>query len=351
MIQERRRRASSVHGEVKDELCPPRIPGHPNPSTVDQDDDRTYAFAATAAILSAAGVSAEAFATAWWLALAVGLAGSLLTITTGAIDWLSISRGTPLWRTATTHALVMAAASAVFAVAVATGHSSYTGRSIDTAPLVLTIAGLAVLAVGGWLGGALTYVHGMRVSGLPDEPALKASSPIPHEEKSKPPSSKTHVDWRVPWRAPTLRSAEIPAKRPLLAEWSRVPKPRAQVRFLPGAFSFMVCARNIGAMRWARESVVRPLVVRAPQPLVPDVTRAPLQSLNSSVKERPASALTQEEGPQQGAGLLVCLNCQRFGCFRACTDFRFSRRPSRCSVSRRMARRCRHTGDSSRRCC
>jgi hypothetical protein len=40
-----------------------------------------------------------------------------------------------------------------------------------------------VLTVGGWLGGAITYVHGMRVLSLPDEPATRAASPVPHEEK------------------------------------------------------------------------------------------------------------------------------------------------------------------------
>jgi uncharacterized membrane protein len=161
------------------------IPGHPIHPPLTGMTIGTYTFAATAAILSAAGVSPDAFATAWWLALAVGLAGSLLTISTGAIDWLQISRGTPLWRTATTHALVMVVATTLFAVALAIGHGSYVGRSVDTGPLVVTIAGLAVLAVGGWLGGALTYVHGMRVLGLPDEPALRASSPVPHDETSE----------------------------------------------------------------------------------------------------------------------------------------------------------------------
>jgi hypothetical protein len=35
------------------------------------------------------------------------------------------------------------------------------------------------LTVGGWLGGTITFVHGMRVLSLADEPAAAAASPLP----------------------------------------------------------------------------------------------------------------------------------------------------------------------------
>ena len=35
------------------------------------------------------------------------------------------------------------------------------------------------------MGGGITYVHGMRVLNLPDEPARRAMSPLPDEEKVK----------------------------------------------------------------------------------------------------------------------------------------------------------------------
>jgi hypothetical protein len=48
---------------------------------------------------------------------------------------------------------------------------------------VLTLIGFVLLTTGGWLGGAIVYVHGMRVLGLPREDAAKAVAPVPTPEK------------------------------------------------------------------------------------------------------------------------------------------------------------------------
>lgn len=159
------------------------LPGHPIHPPLTDATIGAYTFAFVAAILSKVGVADEAAAKAWWLALVVALAVSALTVLAGVVDWLSITRGTPLFRTATTHMIVMASASVLFVLAAVFGHACYVDGSISTGPFVLTIAGFALLAVGGWLGGAITYVHGMRVLSLADEPTLKAVSPVPTPEK------------------------------------------------------------------------------------------------------------------------------------------------------------------------
>ena len=48
---------------------------------------------------------------------------------------------------------------------------------------MLTLVGFVALTAGGWLGGTITYVHGMRVLSLVDEPALEAAAPVPSDEK------------------------------------------------------------------------------------------------------------------------------------------------------------------------
>jgi uncharacterized membrane protein len=154
-------------------------PGHPTHPPLTDATIGAYTFAFVAAILSKAGVAEQAAAKAWWLALVVALASSVLTVSTGLLDWLKISRGTPLFRTATTHLLVMVAASILFLLAALFGHSSYVASRIDTGPFVLTILGFVALTLGGWLGGTITYVHGMRVLSLVDEPAAVAASPVP----------------------------------------------------------------------------------------------------------------------------------------------------------------------------
>jgi uncharacterized membrane protein len=159
------------------------LPGHPIHPPLTGMTIGTYTFAAIAAIVSKAGLSSHAFATAWWLALVVGLIGSALTVATGFVDWLTITWWTPLWKTTTLHALAMATASVFFGIALGIGHSGYADGRVSTAGLVLTLVGFGALTTGGWIGGAVTYVHGMRVLGLPEEPAQRAIAPVPHDEK------------------------------------------------------------------------------------------------------------------------------------------------------------------------
>jgi uncharacterized membrane protein len=136
-----------------------------------------YTTATILACLGAAGVAEEALAKGWWIALLVGLGFGALAAVTGLLDWLSISRGTPLWRTATTHMLVMVLATILFAVTAIVGYAGYDDGEVGVVALVLVLCGFVVLSVGGWLGGAIVFVHGMRVLGLPDESAASAVTP------------------------------------------------------------------------------------------------------------------------------------------------------------------------------
>ncbi len=154
------------------------MPGHPSHPPLTDVTIGAYSFATIAAILSKCGVAAGGFAHAWWLALVVGACSSVFTVGTGFFDWLKISSGTPLWRTATFHALTMASASVLFVLAIIFGHSSYVAAHVSTGSLVLIV-------VGGTMGGAITYVHGMRVLNLVDEPAARAIMPSTHSEKQR----------------------------------------------------------------------------------------------------------------------------------------------------------------------
>ena len=161
------------------------MPGHPSHPPLTDVTIGAYSFATIAAILSKAGLATGGFAHAWWLALVVGACSSLFTVGTGFLDWLKISSGTPLWRTATLHALTMASGSVFFVVAIFVGHSSYVAAQLSTGPFVLTLFGFALLTAGGTMGGAITYVHGMRVLNLVDEPTARAIVPSTHDEKEQ----------------------------------------------------------------------------------------------------------------------------------------------------------------------
>jgi uncharacterized membrane protein len=82
-------------------------PGHPLHPPLTDVTIGAYTFATIAAILNKVGIADQAAAKGWWLALAVALCSSVLTVGAGFVDWLAIERGTPLFRTATTHMLVM----------------------------------------------------------------------------------------------------------------------------------------------------------------------------------------------------------------------------------------------------
>jgi uncharacterized membrane protein len=143
-----------------------------------------YTAATVLACLGAAGVAEEALAKGWWITLLVGLGFGALAAVTGLVDWLSITRGSPLWRTATTHMAVMILATVLFAAAALVGYRGYDDGEVGAGALVLVLCGFVVLTVGGWLGGAIVFVHGMRVLGLPDEPAASAMAPG-GEEKTR----------------------------------------------------------------------------------------------------------------------------------------------------------------------
>ena len=159
------------------------LPGHPLHPPLTDATIGAYTFATIAAILSKAGVAEGGFAQAWWLALIVALCATVLTALTGLADWLTITWGSEIWKTATLHALANVTAGVIFLIALLTGHSGYVDHHVATGPFILTLIGLCALTVGGWLGGAVVFVHGMRVLSLPEEPAQRAVAPVPHEEK------------------------------------------------------------------------------------------------------------------------------------------------------------------------
>lgn len=161
------------------------LPGHPLHPPLTDAAIGAYTAATVLAVLHVLGVSEENTATAWWLTLVVAQVVSGLAAITGFADWLQISFGTRLWRTATAHFVAMVLTSAIFALTIFLGHGDYVDRDISGVPFLLTIIGFGMLTLGGWLGGTIVFVHGMRVLGLAEEPAAKAVSPVPTPEKEK----------------------------------------------------------------------------------------------------------------------------------------------------------------------
>jgi uncharacterized membrane protein len=140
------------------------LPGHPLHPPLTDATIGTYTFATVAAVLSKVGIAEHGLAQAWWLALVLGLVVTVPTALAGLADWLLITRGSPLWKTATLHLTAMVTASVFFLLAAVFGHSSYREHHITGGPFVLTLVGFVLLTTGGWLGGSIVFRYGMRVA-------------------------------------------------------------------------------------------------------------------------------------------------------------------------------------------
>ena len=161
------------------------LPGHPLHPPLTDATIGIYTFATLAALTDVLSITNTAGAQGWWLALILGLATTVLTALTGLADWLTLTWGSELWKTATTHMIAMVSATVFFAVAAIVGHDNYVAGNVDAAGLILTLVGFGLLTLGGWLGGAVVFVHGMRVLSLVDEPAGRAMAPAAHPEKQE----------------------------------------------------------------------------------------------------------------------------------------------------------------------
>ena len=147
-------------------------------------------------IAGAAGLEEEAMAKGALLALSGGLIVALPTSLTGLLDYLDIPKRTPARKLAVYHLLVMLAATATFAVTWLAQRPGYNDGEVTSLGLILGVAALGLLTIGGTLGGALAYVYGVRVVKR-DVPLADALIPGRLEEK-RPQAAAATVAVRQP---------------------------------------------------------------------------------------------------------------------------------------------------------
>ena len=146
------------------------MPGHPAHPPLTDATIGMFVFAAALAVIGALGWIEDTAGKACWLALIGGLIVALPTAATGFADWVRLEWGSPRWRTATQHLTAMVTAVILFAVAAWLQHAGYDRGEVTTGGLIFSVVGLVALTAGGWLGGAIVYVHGYRVLAAGAEP-------------------------------------------------------------------------------------------------------------------------------------------------------------------------------------
>jgi uncharacterized membrane protein len=97
---------------------------------------------------------------------------------TGLLDWLDIPKGTPARTVATIHLWLMVTATVLFALTWLAQLDGYKDDEVRDLALVLGLAALAFLALGGNIGGANVFVYGIRVLKAEDTPAREALNPF-----------------------------------------------------------------------------------------------------------------------------------------------------------------------------
>ena len=164
-------------------------PGHPSHPPLTGVSIGAYTVAAALLVLGAAGLEEPAMAHGALLATSAGLLLAPPTLLTGLLDWRDLPPRTPKRKLANVHLVTMLAATALFAVSWFPSRAGYQDGHIHTAALILALAGEALLLAGGYLGGALVYVHGHRVLSRPQAPVGEALRPRRLSPRPQPAST------------------------------------------------------------------------------------------------------------------------------------------------------------------
>ena len=94
--------------------------------------------------------------------IAAGCLGAIAAAIPGIIDWLSIKNG-DVKRVANWHARLNVAALVIFAISLLlrTGrYSGFVGHRL-TVPFLLSLVGVILISISGWLGGELAFRYGI----------------------------------------------------------------------------------------------------------------------------------------------------------------------------------------------
>jgi uncharacterized membrane protein len=139
------------------------FPGKPSHPPLTDASIGAYTVGVAMLVLGALGVEEEQMAHGSLLAISGGLVLALPTALTGLLDWLDIEKGTPARTTATIHLFTMLGATALFALTWVVQLDGYKDDVVKTGAWILGIGAESLLVAGGYIGGTIVFVYGVRV--------------------------------------------------------------------------------------------------------------------------------------------------------------------------------------------
>lgn len=153
------------------------FPGKPLHPPLTDVSIGAYTVGVAMLVLGALGVEQEQMAHGALLAIGGGLVVTLPTALTGLLDWLDLPKRTPRRTMATVHLFVMLAATALFALTFVFQLEGYRDGQVETIAWILGLGGEVLLTAGGYVGGTLVFVYGIRALNQPDTPPLDSLVP------------------------------------------------------------------------------------------------------------------------------------------------------------------------------
>lgn len=153
--------------------------GHPLHPPLTDVAIGAYTVATVAVVLGWFGWQEAVMAGAGFVAMAVGLVVALPTAGTGIADLLTIPKDVGARRTAWVHLVVMLVATLLFLGAALLLYPGLVDDRVPDSAAITTIIAFLVLTFGGWVGGSLAYVHGVRVIGDEEASVADALRPEP----------------------------------------------------------------------------------------------------------------------------------------------------------------------------
>lgn len=123
-----------------------------------------------ATVLAWLGLLVDMFAPTAVAAFVIGLVLAVPTSITGLADLLDLESRAPAQTVGFVHLVLMVVAAFGFLAAVLLLWPAVDGAEVTAAATAVAVGSFLVLTAGGWVGGTLVYVYGVRVLARSDTP-------------------------------------------------------------------------------------------------------------------------------------------------------------------------------------